>query len=1048
VKATQDAGGPAGWAARIFDNRYLLGFAVVVTLAAGLSALKGLPRLEDPVITNRNPQILTAFPGASAERVEAVVTEPVERVLREIDEVKFTDSTSRAGISVVTVELEDTVTKADLPAISSEIRDRLAEVAAAFPPEVAAPIYDDQRNAVAFTAIFGLRWSDGAAAEESLGVLARRAEVLADELRRLPGTEVVRVYGMPAEEWRVELKPERLTELGLRPRDVAAALQRADAKVPAGQMRGPEGSLLIEVEGRLDSQARIREVMVLEEESRTVRVGDVAEVRRAWTEPEAQIGLRDGQRAIFVAARLGENQRVDQWDARVDRVVTDFRDRSGSGIAVEAVFRQSDYTTERLAELAENLVLGCGVVMAVILLTMGWRRAMIVGAAVPLTAAATLFVVSAGGGQLHQMSIFGMIIALGLLVDTAIVITDEVRKLLAAGNSRREAVVGAVRHLFVPLLASTLTTVLSFLPILLMPGAAGDFISSIGESVVIAVLLSFLYSVTVIVTLAGLFSALPGEKSRLPKWLREGMEWPWFGRVMGGLIRLSARRPWAGIGIGVVIPVLGFAAATQLGSQFFPRTDRDMFVIEARLPTGAAIERTERMARAIEEKLRSQAGVGHVDWLIGASFPPVYYNLIEDEDGAPEFAMAVVKADSYGTVDALVPRLQRELALEFPQAVVKVAKFAQGPPAEADIELRLVGPSLAELQRLGDEFQRRLAEHPKVTLAETSLPRGEPKWWFEPLEEEARAAGLELAEIADQLESGLEGVAAGTVLEGVKEVPVRVRYPDEGRRELARIADLRVVGEGGVAVPLRALGEFQLRPETGAITRRSGERMNWIFAYVESGALAIDVTEEILADWEAGGEALPAGYRLEVGGEAENQGDAVGQLILYLPVILVVTAAVLVLSFRSLRQAAILGATAVLSIGFGLLATWAMDLPVSFNTILGCIGLAGLAFNDNIVSLAAIQANPAARAGDPDAIADEILGCGRHLLSTTLTTIGSFLPLLVFVGGQFWPPLAIVLAGGVGGATLLAATFTPATYRWFVSGKYRQKSVTPTGVAS
>ena len=483
--------GPAGWAARFFDNGYLLGFAVVVTLAAGFSALSGLPRLEDPVIANRNPQILTAFPGASAEQVEAVVTEPIERVLREIDEVKFTDSTSRAGISVVTVELEDAVTKPDLPAISSELRDRIAEVAAAFPPEVTAPFLDDQRNAVAYTAIFGLRWAEAEGAEESLGVLARRAEVLADELRRLPGTEVVRIYGLPAEEWRVEVKPEVLAELGLRPADVAAALRRADAKVPAGQMRGAEGSLLIEVEGRLDSQARIRDVVVLEQGGRTVRVGDVAEVRRGWAEPAAQVGLRDGQRAIFVAARLGENQRVDQWDARVDRVVTDFRERSGGGIAVDAVFRQSGYTTARLAELAQNLVLGCVVVMAVILLTMGWRRALIVGSSLPLTAAATLFVVSSQGGQLHQMSIFGMIIALGLLIDTAIVVTDEVRKLLAAGETRRGAVVGAVRHLFVPLLASTLTTVLSFMPILLMPGAAGDFISSIGQSVVIAVLLSF-----------------------------------------------------------------------------------------------------------------------------------------------------------------------------------------------------------------------------------------------------------------------------------------------------------------------------------------------------------------------------------------------------------------------------------------------------------------------------------------------------------------------------------------------------------------------------
>ncbi len=636
-----------------------------------------------------------------------------------------------------------------------------------------------------------------------------------------------------------------------------------------------------------------------------------------------------------------------------------------------------------------------------------------------------------------------MIIAMGLLIDTAIVITDEIRIYLERGMGRREAVVGALRHLFVPLLSSTLTSVLAFLPILLLPGGAGDFVGSIGGSVIVAITASFVLSVTVIAALAGLFAELPGaeRKRRTPRWMREGVEARWFAGPMSRVIRLGVRRPWMGLAMGAALPIVGFVVAPTLGSQFFPRTDRDMFTVEVTLPSVTSIGETTRVIGEVEAAIRSYEGVERVHWLAGASFPPVYYNLTENRDNSSEYAMGVIEVDDFGTTSDLVPELQRRLSAEIPRARVLVKKFAQGPPANADVEIRLRGPSVGELQRLGDEVQRRLAEQPGITNAESTLTRGEPKLWFRPDEAAARAAGLEPTEIAAQLEAHLEGIAGGSLLEAVEELPVRVRLPNGRRETVADIENLRLVGGNGALVPLRALGGFELRPETGAITRRNSERVNNVRGYAEAGALAIDITEEVLADLDASGFRLPPGYELQVGGESENQADAVGNLLLYLPVIVTLTIATLVLSFNSVRMALILIAAAGLAVGYGLLATGVMGFPVSFNTILGCIGLVGLAFNDNIVVLAAIHANPKARRGDWEEIVAEVKGCGRHLISTTLTTIGSFLPLLILVGGQFWPPLAIVLAGGVGGATFLAAVFTPAAYRLIAARKYRRAVV-------
>ncbi len=367
------------WLGIFFDNRYLLALTIIVTVVAGLSALSGLPRLEDPVITNRNPLILTIFPGASADRVEALVTEKIETELDDIDEIKNVTSTSRAGISIVSVELLDAVGRDDINAISSEIRDALADAARTFPPQVQAPFFDDKRNPVAYTLIAAVRWTDPARGSDSLGILSRRAEELADGLRNVGGTELVRIYGEALEEVTVTVDPEALAQRGLTPTAVAEALRRADVKVPAGQLRGPGATLLVEVAGKIEALDRVREVIVQQGDGgRTVRVGDVAGVERGWRDPPEQVALVDRQRSVLVAARVAESQRVDTWDAAAGRVIEEFRRASGGAVTTDVVFRQNDYTAARLAELAGNLVLGAGVVMVVIFVTMGWRRSLIV----------------------------------------------------------------------------------------------------------------------------------------------------------------------------------------------------------------------------------------------------------------------------------------------------------------------------------------------------------------------------------------------------------------------------------------------------------------------------------------------------------------------------------------------------------------------------------------------------------------------------------------------------------------------------------------------
>jgi multidrug efflux pump subunit AcrB len=1013
-----------------FRNVHLLGLATVVVLVAGGASLRSLPRLEDPVIAQRNPLILTPVPGASAERVEALVSKPLEDALSEVAGIKTIQSTSRSGISVLNIELQDDITEASNDAIFSLLRDEMEEAARSFPPEALPPVLDEKRGAVAFTLLLGVAWEGEG--PPLLGLLGRHAAALADRLRGVPGTELVRVYGGATEEFRVELDPAALAGLGLSVGEVAEALREADTKSPAGVLHAGESRLAVEIASDLRGAERLAATPLRRDPGGTlVRVGDVATIERGWREPTDAEARSDGRRAVYVAARVAQDQRVDRWTTEALKVVEAYRGEVGRGVVLDEVFAQNDYTSERLGELALNLLLGAVVVVVVVLVTMGWRSALITGSALPLTAAAVLFLVSASGGAIHQMSIFGMIIALGLLIDNAIVTTDEIRARMVRGEAPSEAVGGAVRHLFVPLLSSSLTTIFAFAPILLLPGNAGDFISSIGGSVTFAISASFLLSMTLIAAFAGRFG-----RSRVPSaraaWWRGGVAPGFLVRPFERLLGGALAHPWRTLGLSLVLPLMGFFAASRMGVEFFPRTDRNMFDVRVWLPENASLAQTAEVLARIEADLRERPGVTRVHWIAGQSFPSVYYNLVMRQDNAPAFGQLVVETGGAEDVDPLLTYVQTHYNERFPEARIVANQFAQGPPATADVEVRILGEDLAALQEVGERVRLLLAEDARIQATNTTIPRGAMKVWFEPNPGEVEFAQWDPLRLAGELRGRLDGLVAATVLEDLESLDVRVRLPPGERSAPGDLRNLAIAAGAAGWLPLETLGEFVYRPVQGAITRRDRERVNTIQGFVVKDALPIEVTSDLLARL-AGPDApaLPPGVRLEVGGEAENQANAVGNLTLYLPILVVLTIGVLVLSFRSVRIAGLLFAAAFLAVGCGLLATSAAGMPLSFNTILGSLGLVGLAFNASIIVLAAIRADPAACAGDLPAMRTAIAGCGRHLTSTTLTTIGGFLPLLLFVGGDFWPPLAIVLVGGVGGSTLLALFFTPALYRRF-----------------
>ncbi|MGI9475056.1 MAG: efflux RND transporter permease subunit, partial [Rubripirellula sp.] len=753
---------------------------------------------------------------------------------------------------------------------------------------------------------------------------------------------------------------------------------------------------------------------------------------RGVPQPMPRFAEIDGQPTVALGVMVRSANRIDRWRESVQQELDAFQRELPSGISLKITLDQNEYVESRLSSLTFSLLLGATAVIFVVLCLMGWRSAMIVAVALPLSGFTVLFGLRVLEIPIHQMSITGMIIALGLLIDNAIVMVDEVVTEMREGRSPIDAVASTVRHLALPLAGSTVTTALAFAPIAMMPGPAGEFVGSIAVSVILAIFASLLFSLTVIPVLAAKFAHRAGRKEShssdsgwLGKTFRDGLSSRRVGDGYRRLLFWIFRRPMRGIAISMALPVVGFVMFTQLPEQFFPPADRDQFHIELELPANASIDATRTAAQRIDELLRD-SGAERITWFYGESAPAFYYNVLASRRGVANFASAVVRMNSTDGLRETLRSLQRQADTQVPNARVLVRQLEQGPPFTSPIEIQVFGPDLDQLQRLGDQVRVALASVPDVTHTKSLLGETLPSISLRVDEAAARLAGFQPTDISRQLFDQLEGSVGGQVLEDTEQIPVRVRVGDELRGDLAGIASLELI-RGDRLVPLASVADVHILPEVAVIPRMNRRRMNRIEGYIAAGTLPSKSLAMFQQRLDDSGFELPPGYSLEYGGEASQRDQAVGNLMANVGVLGVLMIATMVLSFRSFRLASIIFAIALASVGLGMIGLWFGGFPFGFMAIIGTMGLIGVAINDSIVVLAALKEQ---RPQGPTAVnqtVDIVMRSTRHIVATTLTTIAGFAP-LILGGGEFWPPLAIAIAGGVSGATLLALAFAPSAY--------------------
>lgn len=1034
----------------LYRNPRVLLLILVVIVAAGTTAFWLLPRLEDPVLSRRIGVLTTPFPGAGTDRVESLVTVPLETSLTGIAEVKRIRSNSQRGISNILVELEDDVSHVE--PIWDRVRRQVAAVQEALPAGCLSTRVD-VLPLKAYASIIALRTPQPD--RWGLAMLRQQARQLRERIVAISGTAEVDVFGDPGEEIVVEVEPAILASLGLSVGAMAEQIAAVRQEQPAGTLTPGNTALSLELDDQGFSTTQVAQTVITDARGSELPLTQIATVQRRLAEPVSALAIIGGRQSLVLGVMVSDHERIDRWSTRLEALLTEFASAQAGEAEAELIFMQRRHVSRRLEVLLVNLALAVLAVVVVVLVMMGWRSMLVVALSLPLSALMVLAVMRGWGIPIHQMSVTGLIVALGLLIDNPIVMVDVVRARIFAGAEISAAIAGGVKSLAMPLCGSTITTALAFLPIAMLPGPPGEFVGTIAVSVVVAISASLLLALSVVPASISWLGRVPAQRGA---W-GAGIKIPPLRRCYEWSLAVVFRAPLLGVLLAMVLPIAGFLAFQRLPEQFFPPSDRAQLQIEIERPAGDRITATERTTRQVREIVAAESAVLSQHWFIGGSAPTFYYNVVPRRRGTPFYAQGLIDLRPDTDSQALAVRLQQVLDRRIPEARVLVRQLEQGPPYDAPVEFRISGPDLAQLQRLGDQVRLLLSTIPGVIQTRADLAETIPGLRLDVDDVAVAQAGLDRSHIAAHLYTALQGAPAGTRYDAGEEIPVVVKLNLQPERMLEQIIALPIPGSGPPRVPvagdrgraavppqqlsatgraeagmsppaqptLAALVRRRLDADAGAIVRLDGQRTNEVKAYLSAGVLPAGVVDEFSQRLKRSNFALPPGYRIDLGGETEQRSAAIEALIANAIVLFSLMVLTLVVAFRSFRSALIIAAVGLLSAGLGPLALFLFQYPFGFMAILGTMGLIGVAINDSIVVLAAIRDRALAGELGLDRLVAVVSGCTRHIVTTTLTTIAGFLP-LVLSQGEFWPPLAITVAGGVGGATLLALYFVPCCY--------------------
>jgi multidrug efflux pump subunit AcrB len=993
-------------------------FFILLLAAAGAYAFFMLGRAEDPSFTIKNLTVTAAWPGATAREMQDLVAEPLEKRLQELTWYDRVETTARPGYAYMTLTLKDGTPPSAVQEEFYQARKKLGDEARNLPPGVYGPFVNDEYSDVSF-ALYALK-AKGMPMRE----LARQAEVIRQDLLHVPGVKKINILGERPEQIFVEFSYARLATLGVSAQDIVAALQRQNTVTPAGSIdtRGPQ--VFIRIDGAYDSVQAIADTPIVAR-GRTLKLSDIAEVRRGYEDPPTYIIRHRGEQTIMLAAIMQEG-----WDGLA--LGEALEDRTAAiaqtlplGLTLDKVTDQAVNITSAVDEFMVKFAMALGVVLLVSLLSLGWRVGIVVAAAIPLTLAAVFLIMLETGRFFDRITLGALILALGLLVDDAIIAIEVMVVKMEEGMDRIKAAAYAWSHTAAPMLSGTLVTIAGFLPVGFAPSTAGEYAGNIFWVVAFALIVSWIVAVAFTpylgVKMLPAIRPIPGGHDAI-------YDTPNY-RPLRRLITFAVRHKFLTCGIVAIAFALSVVGMGAVKQQFFPTSDRPEVLVEVRLPEGSSIETTTEAVEKVERWLDKQPEATIVTSYVGQGAPR-FFLALSPELPDPAFAKIVVLTPDAEAREALKHRLRGAVAQGLvPEAYVRVTQFVFGPPTIFPVEFRIMGPDPAQLHSISEnalEVMRGVAD---VRLANRDWGNRTPVLRFVPDQDRLNLIGLSPAEVGQQLQFLLTGIAVTQVREDIRNVPIVARSAGSERLDPTRLADFSLMSRDGRQIPLDQIGHAEVRLEEPILKRRDRTPVITIRSDINEANQPPEVSKQIMTALQPLIASLPAGYRIEMGGSIEEAAKANAALGKIFPAMIAVTLIVIMLQVRSFSMMAMVLLTAPLGLVGVVPMLLTFNQSFGFNAILGLIGLAGILMRNTLILTEQIKENRAAGLDGYHAVIEATVQRTRPVILTALAAVLAFVPLTHSV---FWGSMAYTLIGGTAVGTVLILFFLPALYAaWF-----------------
>lgn len=993
-------------------------FLIFLISAAGILAFAKLGRAEDPPFTIKQMTIVTAWPGATAQEMQDQVAEPLEKRMQELRWYDRTETFTRPGLAFTMVSLLDSAPPSQVQEEFYQARKKISDEARKLPAGVIGPMVNDEYADVTF-ALFALK-----AKGEPQRQLVRDAEVLRQQLLHVAGVKKVNIIGEQPERIYVSFSHDRLATLGVAPQDIFAALNSQNVLTPAGSIETKGPQVFLRVDGAFDTLEKIRQTPIIAQ-GRTLKLSDVATIERGYEDPATFLVRNGGEPALLLGVVMRDDWNGLDLGKALEAEVTKINAELPVGMTLTKVTDQAVNISSAVDEFMVKFFVALLVVMVVCFVSMGWRVGIVVAAAVPLTLAAVFVIMAASGKNFDRITLGSLILALGLLVDDAIIAIEMMVVKMEEGYSRVAASAYAWSHTAAPMLSGTLVTAIGFMPNGFARSTAGEYTSNMFWIVGIALIASWVVAVV--------FTPYLGVKLLPDLKTVEGghdaiYDTPRYNQFRQLLGRVIARK-WivaASVVILFVVSVLGMALVKK---QFFPTSDRPEVLVEVQMPYGTSIEQTSAATAKVEAWLAKQEEAKVVTAYIGQGAPR-FFLAMSPELPDPSFAKIVVLTGNDKEREELKFRLRHAVADGLaPEARVRVTQIVFGPPSPFPVAYRVMGPDLDKLREISAEVEAVLQASPMMRTVNTDWGPRVPTLHFTLDQDRLSAVGLSSSSVALQLQFLLSGAPLTEVREDIRSVQVMGRAAGDVRLDPAKISGLSLVGSSGQRIPLSQVGKVDVRMEDPILRRRDRTPTITVRGDIAEGLQPPDVSTAITQQLKPLMDKLPGGYRIVEAGSIEEAGKATVAMLPIFPIMLAATLLIIILQVRSISGMVMVFLTSPLGL-IGVVPTLLLfQQPFGINALVGLIALSGILMRNTLILIGQIRENEDAGLDPFRAVVEATVQRARPVILTALAAILAFIPLTHSV---FWGTLAYTLIGGTLAGTVLTLVFLPAMYSiWF-----------------